>query len=129
MKYILDSNFYKDKLYVVFQRSATDQQKLLFDYFKAHITPKCGTKVVFELDDNFIDIPSFNMAYDYYTKNKENVKYMIKNADAITVSTDHLKKVLIKYNSNIVVNSNHLSRFIWGDIPEITEMSERPKIL
>lgn len=129
MKYILDPSFYKDKLYVVFQRSATDQQKQLFDYFKTHITPKTGTRVVYEIDDDLINIPQWNMASDYYSKNREHAMYMIKNADGITVSTDHLKKVLIKYNSNIVVNQNHLPKFIWGDVPEITEMPDRPKIL
>ncbi|MFW6311522.1 MAG: hypothetical protein ACOC1K_04730 [Nanoarchaeota archaeon] len=57
MKYIIDESFYKDKLFVIFQRAATPEQLKIVKHMKENIFSKTNTKIIYEIDDDLIDVP------------------------------------------------------------------------
>ena len=130
IKFISEPNYYSDKLFVLFQRPATENQLKFFDYFKNNIKQKTRTGMLIELDDDLFDIPKWNMAYDYYNKNRKHCIEMIKKADGVSVSTEFLARKVRKYNKNVVVNLNHLPKFIWGGSePKIRNIhNKKPRI-
>jgi len=129
MNYILDGEYYKNKLFVIFQRAATEDQLKIVKYLKNNVFNKTGTKIIYELDDDLIDVPEWNMAADFYNKNRKNSLEIISRSFGVTTSTEHLAKKIRKYNKNVKVIPNHLPKFVWGEIPEIKETEEKPKIL
>ena len=129
MQYILDKEFYKDKLFVVFQRAATEKQLEFVKFFQSNMIDETKTGMIYEIDDNLIDVPDWNMAADYYNKNRKYSLDMIKRCHGVTASTEHLATKLRKYNKNVKVNLNHLPKFMWGDVPEIQESNKKKRIL
>jgi len=57
MQYILDKEFYKDKLFVVFQRAATEKQLEFVKFFQSNMLDETKTGMIYEIDDNLIDVP------------------------------------------------------------------------
>lgn len=110
--FIPDPNFYKTKTFVKFQRSATKEQLNMFRWFKQNVK----TPFIYEVDDLLFNIPKTNFASDYYEKNKNYIEEMLSICNGITVSTGMLKKIYSKYNKNISVVRNRLSKALWGDI-------------
>lgn len=56
---------------------------------------KHGKKFVLDIDDNYLDVPLSNMAYDEFKPGKKNRAFLstiLSFADAITVSTEPLKE-------------------------------------
>ena len=53
---------------------------------------KHNIKIVYETDDDFLDINPANPSYDYILGNFDNIKKLVTNVDQITVSTTELKK-------------------------------------
>ncbi|MFW6311681.1 MAG: hypothetical protein ACOC1K_05545 [Nanoarchaeota archaeon] len=130
MNFILDENFYKNKLFIIVQRAATEKHFQILKMLKDNIfSKKTGTKIIYEIDDDLIDIPKWNMAYDYYEKNRKNCLKIIKICDGVTTSTEFLAKKLRIYNKNVVVNPNHLPKFLWGEPNQIKEKHKKPRIL
>jgi len=132
MNYSMDENFYKGKLFVLFQRAATFEQLKIIKFLKKNIFNKTKTAIIYEVDDDFTEgsIPEWNMAADYFNKNRKYCLNIIENAYAVSTSTEYLAKKLRKYNKRVIVNQNHLPKFIWGsDIPEIKEIkNKKPRI-
>jgi len=128
LQYINSIDFYKNKLFVTFQRSATESQLQFMKHFSDNIKEKTKTAIVYELDDDLIDVPDWNMAADYYNNNRKFSLEMIKRADGVTTSTEYLAKKLRKYNKNVVVNLNHLPKFMWGEIPWPKKIGEKTRI-
>lgn len=128
MKYIIDKNFYNDKLFVTFQRSATENQLQFMEYFIKNIQSETKTAIIYEIDDDLIDVPEWNMAHDYYKNNRKFSTSMIKKSNGITTSTEYLAKKMRKYNKNVVVNLNHLPKFIWGEIPWPKNINDKPRM-
>lgn len=76
---------------------------------------KLGIKVIYETDDDFLDLSSDNPSYNYIMGNKDNIQKVIENADVITTSTpelaDRLKKagrknveIIKNYHTNNIVS-------------------------
>jgi len=89
---------------IIFQREANKQVENLI----LHIQ-KSGKRVVFDIDDLLTDVPDFLAVSK---KSKEYLPYLenvLGMVDAITVATPHLKKELLRYNSNIYVVPNCVS--------------------
>ena len=115
-QYVKEPDFYKGHTFVQFQRSASEHHLSMYHHFRTNIQTKVTVPLIYEIDDMLFDIPKWNFAHDYYNKFGDHVKTMISMANAVVVSTENLKKVYSEYNKNISVISNHLPKFVWGDI-------------
>jgi GT2 family glycosyltransferase len=76
------------------------------------IIAKCkslGIKIISEFDDNLFEIPKEHGLYEHFNKRKVGFKYIVNNADLVTVSTqglyDYFKR---NYNSPVEIVKNHL---------------------
>lgn len=122
--FIMDNDFYKFKKFIIFQRPATKQH---LEFIK--VLKKIGIKTIYEIDDDFFDIPKWNMAHSYYKENIKHIKEMLKIVDGVSVSTLPLKSKISKYNKNIVINPNHLPKFLWGKQLNPIPIKSKPRIL
>ena len=87
---------------IIFQRHFEDKVKPLWDAAK-----DSGVIMVYETDDDFFNIRPINPAYKFIHNNeKQNVRNFMKMADAVVVSTEHLKNQMKCYNKNIYVIPN-----------------------
>lgn len=127
--YPLDKSFYSNKLFVILQRAATENQLKFFNLLKTKLLKDIPCKPIYEIDDDLIDVPEWNMASSYYTKNRKYAIEVIKGCFGVTVSTEHLAKKIRRLNKNVKVIPNHLLKFQWGDIPAVKEIEGKPKIL
>lgn len=116
MNYISDPDWYRNTTFVQFQRSATKEHLQLIKHFKSVIQGRYNIPVIYEIDDMLFDIPEWNYASIYYNNNKEIVKSIMRECDAMTVSTLKLKEIYSPYCEKINVIPNHLPKFIWGDV-------------
>lgn len=123
-RFVMDNTFYKNNQFIVFQRSATEQH---LQFIKA--MNKMGIKTIYEVDDDFFDIPKWNMASSYYKQNNKFIYEMLKVVDGVTVSTQHLKSKILKYNKNVSIIPNHLPKFLWTNSLKPLEIKGKPRIL
>jgi hypothetical protein len=124
-----DLSCYQKVSYVVFQRAATSRHVELIDIFKTKISPLSGSKLIYEIDDLLINIPSWNYASEYYVKNKSYIMEIMRKCNGIIVSSQRLKDVYIQFNPNINIVPNHLAKFYWGE-PEFKLFNnKKPRIL
>jgi len=65
--------------------------------------------VIYEADDDYFNLPSWNPTAKWFQENKEKWLWFIKNADALIVSTEYLKNQYLKYNPNIYVLENGIN--------------------
>lgn len=125
-RYVTDPNYYKNRAFVTFQRSATKGQKEIISHFIKQFPRKT---LIYEIDDNLLQVPDWNFASDFYNVNKKNIKDILRVMPNITVSTVPLKKVMERYCENVKVIPNHLPKFIWGEVKNNTKETERVRIL
>jgi hypothetical protein len=61
-----------------------------------------------DFDDDLFDVPKYNPAYGFYSKDetKQSVIAAVSMADVITVTTPTLQKVFQKYNKNVIIIPN-----------------------
>lgn len=69
---------------------------------------KLGYKVIFEIDDDLINMAKSNPGYPYFKEIRNDLIFLVKNSNLVSVSTKSLKTTLEKYNRNIVVIPNRL---------------------
>ncbi len=66
---------------------------------------------VVEVDDNYVDVPTWNEAYHSF-RNGSNFRRIsldcMRNADALTVTTPHLGELYTQFNDNVYVIENSL---------------------
>lgn len=87
---------------IVFQRHFEEKINPVFKAAK-----ESGATVIYEMDDDFFNIRPKNPAYALVkAKDKENVKYLMRSADAVFVSTDPLIHMYKSFNKNIHVLPN-----------------------
>ena len=67
-----------------------------------------GVKVWVDYDDCLPEIPADNPGYSYFSQKHvlENMEYAIKNADIVSVSTEHIKEYFKELNPDIIVIEN-----------------------
>lgn len=77
-----------------------------------------GARIVYELDDYVLAMDPTNPALKVFNEpeNKGNIMTFLMLADAVTVSTEHLKKLLSPYNDNIHVLPNSINFDIWDPV-------------
>ena len=75
----------------LFQRPASDT-----DFEAFNLVKNSNRKIWLDFDDDLLNVPESNPAFPYYQtpEIRENVQSMLKDADAITVSTKPLQKSL-----------------------------------
>lgn len=115
---LLNNTFAMD--FIIIQRNAIDLNffKLLFNKSK-----QLNFKIIYEIDDDLLNMDESNPGYPYYMKIKPDLEYMIKNSDIVTVSTQNLKESLINLNNNIIIIPNRLIE-IWEE--ETFNNSDKP---
>lgn len=69
---------------------------------------KYNIKIIYESDDDFLDINPANPSYNYILGNFDNIKKLVTNVDQIVVSTSELKKRFEKNDlDNIEIIKNY----------------------
>lgn len=76
-----------------------------------------GLKIWVDYDDNYLEVPRDNPEYTTFEKSVSNIKEILRYADIVTVTTDHLKKVYYPFNSNVVVIPNAIDLKLMNDEP------------
>ena len=66
-------------------------------------------KIISEVDDCYFCIPSWNPAYKYYHDKAQDLINFYNLSDAMTVTTEHLRKEMLPYNKNVYVLPNSLN--------------------
>ena len=128
-KFISNAPFYNGMPLVKFQRSATNEQMQMIKYMKEEVKPRTSIKLVYELDDDFLNIPATNYAMEYYQVNRPYVEQILRMVDGITVSTKPLKDLLSPYCENIQIIPNYLLKSMWDRQQPIAEIENRkPRI-
>ena len=72
---------------------------------------RLGIKIIYETDDNFIELNPNHPSYDYILGNKDNIQKVVVSADLITVSTPELanKFKQFGFNNIEIVKNYHTS--------------------
>ncbi len=86
-----------------FQRPFMSDHKLAIQ-----MSQDVGRKVWVDYDDNLFEVPTDNPTYSKYSASEciETVKWILSNADIVTVSTQRLAEIYGAYNKNIRVVPN-----------------------
>lgn len=86
---------------------------------------QCGKPVWYDCDDDLFNVPLDNQAYAYYHNLapgcpwvSANVRKLLAEADAVTVSTENLKKEFETYSQKITVIPNALNDYMLRGIGE-----------
>lgn len=119
--FVSEISFYKNISIVQFQRSATEEHLKIIEYFKKNIQSKKYTPIVYEIDDLLTNIPKWNIAHEYYKNNINFIEKIMSSVDGMVVSTEPLKEIYSKYNSNINVIPNRMPKFLWGNPNPVKE--------
>lgn len=73
---------------------------------------RLGIPIVYDLDDAFLDVPPFHPLYGFLSARAPYIKWVLKEADLIVVSTAALKETLNRYTSRpIAIQPNLID---WG---------------
>lgn len=89
---------------VIFQRAGFPQ-----DLDLLHKLLSLGKKIIYETDDNLLNLPPSNPHYKHYSDEiKSAVRTFISKSHAVTVTTTPLKEALISLHENIFVIPNSL---------------------
>ena len=78
-----------------------------------NICKKRKIKVIYEIDDDLLNIDDSHPEYEKYLSKSENIKFLLKNADYVTVSTENLKNKFSELNNNVFVIPNALDERLW----------------
>ncbi len=72
---------------------------------------KYGKLTLIDMDDNHVDVPTWNEAFHSYGPNSYHRRLALESlrmADGVIVSTPHLKELYSHFNENIELNQNSL---------------------
>ena len=132
---IFEPNIFYDNMKVVrVQRQATQQQMDFLKHFLVQIAKKKGFKIVYDADDWFFDIPSFNHAYKAYTPSiLNNIAEIVTNMDYMTVTSMYLRELFhqkIKIpKEKILVIPNLLPKFLYDGYYDRKKLKEKAKLM
>ena len=106
---------------IIIQRDIFDISKINSKFIKAlfKLLKKNNIRIIFDIDDDLLNIDKTHASYDRYSKIYEILIFILKNSDIITVSTEHLKNSLKEYNENIIIIPNTLMK-LWNFNPKTT---------
>ena len=72
-----------------------------------------GAKLVMDVDDDPFSVDKNHPNYEYHKNHEEDMKFQLKNCDAVITTTETLKKVFSKYNDKVFVLPNAIDKKIW----------------
>lgn len=107
------------------------QRDVLEDTFSKKLINYCklfGIKIIFEIDDDLINIEKSHPEYEFYLEKSKIIKFILTNSDEVVVSTEALKDKLTQFNNNINVIQNTLIDFWKEDINKKSKHSNIIKI-
>lgn len=87
-----------------------------------HVCDILGKPLIFETDDDYLNIPSHNPCHAEMAVPGQDYKFkeILRMADYVTVTTDELKSVYYQYNKNIMVLPNNVENVhFFKDIGEV----------
>ena len=132
-----DSQFYNDLLnnnkildVLILQRDIIDKANLDSDLIKSlfKILKKNNIKIIFDIDDDLLNIDKTHVDYDKYSNLKDILEFIITQSDLITVSTEYLKNQLIELNKNIIIIPNTLLKLWDLNQKQINKLNSRETI-
>ena len=91
-----------------------------------------GKKVVYELDDLLIDLPSTHPDAAFYRTVRYRLISAAVDADALIVTTDNLRHAMLPYHPQVLVVPNFLDDSLWGSafsIPAPTSPDHAPLVI
>lgn len=92
-----------------------------------------GAKLIYTLDDNLLDLHRCQPWHEFSTDIKRNiVRFFLRQADGVVVSTEALKQRLLKLNPGVCVVPNALDErlFLHGDAsPAMEKSATKPLII
>jgi len=92
-------------------------QRIKSSFWKPYLTRAKKNKipVIYEIDDNLLEIPPRHPQYSYWEKIKNNPKYRwyLRNADCITTTTRPLAYYLKQFNKNIFLLPNYIDSTLY----------------
>ncbi|PJB32593.1 MAG: hypothetical protein CO109_03770, partial [Deltaproteobacteria bacterium CG_4_9_14_3_um_filter_65_9] len=74
-------------------------------------------KVIYEIDDNLLEVPASNPSRSVSVKFRDRIIAALREADAVTVSTEALRQKLSRYGGRFHVLPNRIDPEIWGSEP------------
>jgi GT2 family glycosyltransferase/glycosyltransferase involved in cell wall biosynthesis len=94
----------------IFQR-----QRFSYSFQAMMFLKEKGKSVVYEIDDQLFMISPKSQAYPHFSdpEVRHYMEHSIRNADAVTVTTEELKNQLLVYNKNIYVIPNYIDPRYW----------------
>ncbi len=98
----VDLNNVKDKIFI-FGRSCLYSELEVFRQIKER-----GGIAVYEIDDDLLDLPSWNPASAFFLKVQVVIRNFLREADHVIVTTEDLKKSFRKFNGKISVIDNYI---------------------
>jgi len=95
---------------VVLQREVNDEQLAMVASLQAQ-----GKRVVFDIDDYLIEVPDYLSVHQHCLNMRPGLEVMLRQADAVSVSTAPLREKLLDYNPNVFITPN----YAWTSNPPI----------
>ncbi|MBI4743222.1 MAG: glycosyltransferase, partial [Actinobacteria bacterium] len=94
----------------IFQR-----QRFPYSFQAMMFLKERGKRVVYEIDDQLFMISPRSQAYPHFSDPEVRyyMEHSVRNADAVTVTTEELKNQLLVYNKNIYVIPNYIDSRYW----------------
>ncbi len=74
---------------------------------------KCRIRLIYEIDDDLFHFPEDHPEWPSYASPVKAAKLIARSADAVTVSTEPLRRILLRYNERVVVSPNWVDERLW----------------
>ena len=87
--------------------------------------PTLEAKTVFEIDDDWVNVPSYNPAARKPRSERDGLLANLAACDLVTVATPALAEVYAPYNPNVRVIRNYLDAWMWENVPLAYEQERR----
>jgi len=87
----------------VFGRSCTYKELEIFRKLK-----QIGITVIYEIDDNLLDLPSWNQTSTHFLRVQVVIRDFLREANYVIVTTEDLRQSFLTFNKKIVVVDNYI---------------------
>jgi GT2 family glycosyltransferase/glycosyltransferase involved in cell wall biosynthesis len=88
---------------------------------------KSAIRLVYEIDDDLFRLPVEHPEHAHYAETTRAATLIARAADAVTVSTEALRQMLLRYNENVILIPNYVDERLW--IPPDRAQRSAPKRL
>ena len=111
------NKFLNSKVFdIIIVQRVSHYSNLLVKKAKEH-----NIKIIYETDDDFLDINHSNPSFNYFQSNKEKTTRLIESADEITVSTEELSN---RFKDKGYHNINIIKNYYTNDILPIKDIRD-----